>query len=444
MTRTRLFAVLVAAALVASACGARDDDESSTATTAPTATTVASDGPSDEGVTDTQINVGASATLSGPTGFLGDEVVGSIKAWFETLNAKGGINGRKLNFVVYDDRGDPTQVLANFRRLVEQDHVVAMVTGFADNALDYLDSIKMPTIVFGVSPSSFASKYPTIYPVVGNALLWTQEFIAGIKDQKLFKPGMKVAMIYDDTLIDISPYLPFLKDSWTNAGAEVVAVDPYTLASGSCDSLVLKYRDMGVDWLDFQSAAWFLCVQSADRQGWKPNVGWGDWPSSVPGIATIAGPLVAGVWGGSNGDQPDGAPREKTEAHAEFLTALQTYAPNLTKPEHLDSPATLGYWGAAKLLTAALEEQGKQITKAGLNSWIQKVKNFEVGVTPPIISMAPTCKTGSELIWIAPWQWDAFTNTAFRKATTKYYTSPQKDKFGGKCFLTKISDEIAR
>ena len=130
--------------------------------------------------------------------------------------------------------------------------------------------------------------------------------------------------------------------------------------------------------------------------------------------------------------------------HDEFLAAFEQYHPDLATPEHLDSPAVLGYWAAAKLLVAALEAQGERITKDGINAWIQGVENFEVGITPPIISMAPDCKTGSEIVWIAPWEWDDAAGKATRRPATGYFTSPQKEDFGGRCFLTAISDDIGK
>jgi len=148
------------------------------------------------------------------------------------------------------------------------------------------------------------------------------------------------------------------------------------------------------------------------------------------------------VWGGSNGDQPDGAPREFTPAHEEFLAALEEYAPDLVDPAHLDSPAVLGYWAGAKLMVDALEAQGDIVTAAGVTEWIQGVEDYEIGVTPPIISMAPDCKTGSEVVWIGQWEWDDATETASRVPSTDYFSSPQKEEFGGECFLTAISDEI--
>lgn len=443
MTRRPTYALLLAAALIAAACGGRDDDTGAEPTdTASEQTQLAGPTKSDPGVTDDEILLGATVTLSGPTGFLGEEIAGAINAYFETINAAGGVGGRKLRLITYDDGADPSQLLANLRQLVEQDHVVALITGLADNALDYINSKEIPTLTFGVSPTSFSSHYPTVYPVVGNALLWTQETIAGLQENGIIHDGMKVGMIYDNGFLDVSPYLDALKQTWENVGAEVVSVDPFTLETGSCESLVLKYRDLGVQWWDFQSAAWFLCVQAAGDQGFKPEYGWGGWPASVPTIASIAGPAVEGVWGGSNGDQPDGAPRKATQATAEFLAALRKYAPELNTSAHLDSPAVLGYWAGAKLIVDALEAQGEFITQDGLNDWLQSVEDYEIGITPPIVSMAPDCKTGSEEVWIGQWVWDDATKTASRKPAGGYFTSPQKEEFGGKCFLTELSDKI--
>ncbi|HEX5367368.1 MAG TPA: ABC transporter substrate-binding protein [Acidimicrobiales bacterium] len=447
MTRL-MMALLLAGSMFVAACGSRSDEEGGgDGGDAGGVDNAAGDGgseaaASDPGVSDTEIKVGASLTLSGPVAFLGEEVLAGIDSYFQMVNDRGGINGRKLKLVTYDDRLDPTQLLANLRKLVEQDEVVALVTFVGDSAFDYISRQGTPTITFGVTPAAFASNYPTVYPVVGNALLWTQEAIAGLQENGVIEEGTKVGIIYDTTAFDVSPYLDEIKESWENVGAEVVSTDPYTLETGSCDSLVVKYRDLGVQYWDFQSAAWFLCVESAQRQGWTPEQGWGNWPSSVPALATLAGPSVDGVWGGSNGDQPDGAPRKHTAAHDEFTSAVKKYYPDQATSEHFDSPALIGYWAGAKLIVDALEAQGDAITADGINEWMQDLEDYEIGITPPIVSMAPDCKTGSEAVWIGQWKWDPKTQSASRKPQGGYFTSPQKEKFGGKCFLTKLSDEI--
>ena len=148
------------------------------------------------------------------------------------------------------------------------------------------------------------------------------------------------------------------------------------------------------------------------------------------------------MWGGAQGDRPDGKPRQKTAAHDEYQNAIRRYHPEIASLPHYESPVTIGYWSGAKLLVAALEAQGKGITRAGLNDWLAKVENFDTGITPPIISMAPNCKTGSEVVWIGRWRWDAANKQAVREPETGYFTSNQKDRYGGKCFLTKLSDEM--
>ncbi|HVT77811.1 MAG TPA: ABC transporter substrate-binding protein [Acidimicrobiales bacterium] len=403
----------------------------------------AATGPSDPGVTDNEIRIGASGPLSGVAGFLGEEAFGAIDSYFQTINAQGGINGRKLKLITYDDRFDSSQTLANVQRLYEQDHVVGIFLAFGDPVADYVTRNKIPTLVFGVTPKSFSSKYPTVFPLVGNALLWTQEVIVGLKQMGVFKQGMRVGILYDTQILDVTPYVPFLKQSWENAGAKVVSTDPFNFSDGDCTSLVLKMRQMQIDYWDFQGLGWVLCASAASRQGYRPPIGWGDWPTSVAGLASQVGPWVAGMWGGDQGDQPDGKPRTKTAATAEYVNAISRYHPNIATVGHLESPATIGYYVGAKLLVAALKAQGKTITKAGINDWISKVQNFDPGITPPIISMAPNCKTGSEIVWIGRWKWDSNKNEATRVPETGYFTSDQKEKFGGKCFLTKMSDSFS-
>jgi ABC-type branched-subunit amino acid transport system substrate-binding protein len=173
-------------------------------------------------VTDKEIRIGASGPLSGVAGFLGEEAFGAIDSYFQLINSQGGINGRKIRLITYDDRFDSSQTLANVQRLYEQDKVAAIFLAFGDPVADYVTRNKIPTLVFGVTPKSFASKYPTVFPLVGNALLWTQEVIVGLKEKGVFKQGMRVGMLYDTQILDVTPYVPFLKQSWENAGAKVV------------------------------------------------------------------------------------------------------------------------------------------------------------------------------------------------------------------------------
>lgn len=80
------------------------------------------------GVTSNSITVGALATLSGPLSSMFGDIVYGAKAYFDMVNAQGGVDGRKINFVhVLDDTGNPTTDADDARNLVEQDHVFAIV-----------------------------------------------------------------------------------------------------------------------------------------------------------------------------------------------------------------------------------------------------------------------------------------------------------------------------
>jgi ABC-type branched-subunit amino acid transport system substrate-binding protein len=397
---------------------------------------------SDPGVSDTEILIGASGPLSGVTGFVGEEAFGAIDSYFQLVNSQGGVNGRKLRLITLDDRFDSGQQAANVRKLYEEHKVSAIFLAFSDAVGQYVTRNNIPSLVFGVTAPSFSSRFPTVFPLVGNALLWTQEVIAGLKSQGVFKQGMRVGMLSDTEILDVSPYLPYLKEAWEKGGATVVSTDPFNLSSGDCTSLVLKMKELKIDYWDFQGLGWVLCASAAQRQQYRPPVGWGNWPTSIAGLATQVGPWAEGIWGGAQGDQPSGAPRGKTAAHTEYEQTFRRYHPNIATFGHLESPATIGYWTGAKLLVAALKAQGRGVTRKGIIDWLSKVKNFDVGITPPIISMAPNCKTGSEVVWIGQWKWDAAKREATRTPATGYFTTPWKKDYGGDCFLTKLSDKV--
>jgi len=75
---------------------------------------------STSGVTDNEILIGSCSALEGPSHFLGTETVTGAKAYFAMINEAGGVDGRKLKLVAYDDSYDPAKTEACFNRLMEQ------------------------------------------------------------------------------------------------------------------------------------------------------------------------------------------------------------------------------------------------------------------------------------------------------------------------------------
>jgi branched-chain amino acid transport system substrate-binding protein len=108
------------------------------------------------------IRVGAVSSLSGPAQF--PESSAAVRALFDAVNADGGIRGRRLELVVEDDRGDPAQAIRAARRLVDEQHVVALVgsasiVDCASNAAYYEQANVMSLQGTGIEPACFTSSH---------------------------------------------------------------------------------------------------------------------------------------------------------------------------------------------------------------------------------------------------------------------------------------------
>jgi branched-chain amino acid transport system substrate-binding protein len=436
LTRGRkiLPSLLLAIALVAAACGG-DDDTSAGDTTETTAPPTESD----PGVSETEIRVGVSAALTGQTGFFGKQTVGAINAYVGKLNDAGGINGRKVTTVVYDNKGEQGQDLANIRKLFEQDEVVALLLSDTTGSEDYIERNRIPTFVIGTEPTAYSSKYPHIHPIAEHYLAFSQQLPQALKEEGTFKEGMKVAILYDPA--SNGPYLDYIKEAWTLQGAEVVSTDPWPSTSTDCSSLVVKVENLDIDFWDFEGAnTWFVCMKAAERRGFKPAIGWGSYATSLSLLHDLVGKYSEGTYSGNFVDKYDGRPRELTAAHQEYRAALEKYSPDVADPVQAASPVTQSNWITSKLLSEALEAQGEIITRDGINEWVNSQENWDPGLNPPIISLAPDCKTGTGSAWFGRWTWESGEPEII--PFTGYIPSPLEKHYGGKCYLTEIADKV--
>lgn len=400
-------------------------------------------GESDPGVTDKEIRVGLTGPLGGLAGeILGEEAVGALDSYFQMVNAAGGVNGRLLKLIAYDNAADFSKDATNARKLYEQDKVIAIATTLPDAVADYVTQIGMPTFALGLSASAFSSKFPTVYPILQSNVSATYSVVKGFQQAGIKTEGMRVGITYDTELIDIGPYISYAKDAWETVGSKVVTADPFNFSSGDCTPLVLKMRELQIDWWDFEGLSWVLCVSAAQRLKYQPKVGWGNWPTNIGALAQQAGPWVDGVWFMAPADEPDGRPRGKTAEHDLYVKTIGKYHPRLSSPIHINSVVTQTYWMVGKVLVAALEAQGKVITTEGLNKWFQSVKNFETGISPPIESWAPKCKVGVNTVWIGQWRWR--DGIPVREGKTGYLSNPIAEEKYGKCFVTELADKVVK
>ena len=398
------------------------------------------DGPSDPGVTDTEIRIGLTGPLAGLGGdIFGVEAVGALQAYFNMVNERGGINGRKLRLIAYDNRTDFSQDATNARRLYEKDKVIAMATTIPDAMADYVTRNEIPTFALGFSGPAFSSRYPTVYPVLQSGASAIYAMAWALREAGVIKPGARIGITTSTEFISTGEYLPQSRDAWAMAGAEVVGHFTNNLSSGDCTATVNKMADLNIDWWDFEDIGWILCVSAAQRLGYKPKVGWGGFPTQIGALAQQAGPWVDGVWLMAPADEPNGYPRGMSPGIQQYMDALQRFQPKLAEVPHSNSVVTQTYWIVGAVLEAALKAQGRRITKAGLNQYLQGIKNFDTGISPPLETWDPKCKVGVNQIWLGQWKWE--NDAPRREGKTNYITNPKAEEKYGKCYVTALADE---
>jgi branched-chain amino acid transport system substrate-binding protein len=230
----------------------------------------------DPGISATTIVIGGTSPLTGPAAAYASVARGA-KAYFESVNAKGGVTKRKIEYKVVDDAYNPANTVQAVRRLVEQDRVFAVFNTLGTEAnlaiRDYLNQAKVPQLFVASGATTWgrdAAKYPwTIgfQPSYAAEGLVYGQYIARTKKKA------KVAVLFqnDDYGKDL---LASLKLGLARSGSKVVAAEPYQVTSPDVGSQIAKLKASGANVLCIFATPTFA-IQAyvfANRLGWKPLV----------------------------------------------------------------------------------------------------------------------------------------------------------------------------
>jgi branched-chain amino acid transport system substrate-binding protein len=200
------------------------------------------------GVTDTEIKIGNTGPYSGPASSY-STIPKSMAAYYLMLNDQGGVNGRKINFISYDDGYSPPKTVEQVRRLVEQDGVllIASPLGTPTNSAiwHYLNQKKVPQLFVATGAAKWND--PRHYP-------WTMGWQPNYQtDGHVYaayilreKPGGKIAVLYqnDDFGKD---YLKGVKDGLGDKADLVILAASYETTDPTIDSQVIAMKAAGAD-----------------------------------------------------------------------------------------------------------------------------------------------------------------------------------------------------
>ncbi|MDB5568222.1 MAG: Branched-chain amino acid transporter substrate-binding protein [Tardiphaga sp.] len=331
----------------------------------------------DTGATDTEIKIGNIMPYSGPASAYG--VIGKMEdAYFKMINEQGGINGRKINYITYDDGYSPPKAVEQARKLVESDEVlfIASSLGTPSNSAiqKYMNAKKVPQRFVATGATKFGD-YKDFPWTMG----WQPAYQSEGRIYAAFllkeKPDAKIAVMYqnDDFGKDL---LKGIKDGLgARAASMIVAEESYEVSEPTIDSHIVKLKSTGADTFVSITTPKFAAqgIKKVAELGWKPvyiqsNVG-----ASVGGVMKPAG-FENGQGILSANYAKDGADSswDNDEGMKKFYAFLAKYAPTMDRN---DGSVVYGY-GQAQTIVQVLKQAGDDLTRANIMKQAASLKDF--------------------------------------------------------------------
>jgi ABC-type branched-subunit amino acid transport system substrate-binding protein len=236
---------------------------------------IAADKKYDPGASDTEIKIGQTIPHSGPGSLYG--VLGRVgEAYFQSLNEKGGINGRKIKFLTMDDSYSAPKAVEATRRLVEQEEVLALYgsLGTAPQTAvhKYLNSKGVPQLLLNTGASKWNDPKNNKWTMAGLPLYPTEARILAKYAVSMY-PNAKVGILYQNDDFGRDFLGPF-KDELAKAGgtAKVIAEVTYDLTDPTIDSQLINLAKSGADvfYNITTGKATSQSIRKVVELGWKP------------------------------------------------------------------------------------------------------------------------------------------------------------------------------
>jgi branched-chain amino acid transport system substrate-binding protein len=386
MKSTRLlWLVLIAVlALVPAACGRDDDDAGGGG---------GGGGAADPGITDKEIKLGGSYPFSGPASAYGTIAKGA-EAYFDFLNAKGGVDGRKINFKTIDDGYEPPRALQNAKRLIQQDKVFALFNtlGTPNNLAiwDYVNQQKVPHLFVATGASDWGKDIKAHPYTIG----WQPNYVTEAKVYaeylKKEKPKAKVAILYQNDGFG-KDLLGGFEDAIKGSDVTVADKESYNVTDPTVSAQVGRLARSGADtFLNITTPKFSAqAIATIAKSDWKPlhilnNVGASKTLVLTPvGLQNAKGIVSTGYF-----KDPEDAQWADDAAVKEYHAAIKKYSPRTNSN---DAFAMYG-WTVGQTMAKALEGM-KEPTRKSLMESVRNL-DLEIGTMLPNNKIQTTADDG--------------------------------------------------
>ena len=341
----------------------------------------------DVGATDTEIKIGQTVPFSGPASAYAS--IGKAQAaYLKMINEQGGINGRKLNLIQYDDAYSPPKAVEQVRKLVESDEVLFtfQIIGTPSNAAvqKYLNGKKVPQLLASTGASRFSDPQNAPWTIAYNPNYQSE---ARIYAKYILKnhPDAKIGILFqnDDLGRD---YVTGLKSGLGDKAATmIVGETSYELSDPTIDSQIVKLKSLGADLLYDASTPKFAAqaIKKVADLGWKPVHILDINASPVSATLKPAGLEISKDIISTNYGKDPGDPQWKDDAGLKaYFAFMDKYYPEGDK---LNTVNTYGY-ATAELLVHILRQCGDDLTRENIMRQATSLKNFTGSLVLPGIS----------------------------------------------------------
>jgi len=344
------------------------------------------------GVSDAEILLGASSSLSGPLAFTGEQVTKfGVDLYVRVVNEAGGVHGRKLRTIYYDDGYRRQDALDNTRKLVEQDGVFAVIApqgGQALAALEYLEQRKVPLLFpYQSSPVTRNRRYVFQGMTLNDrASRMTVDYLAGTRKYRKF------AALYQDDEYG-KPFLATIEKDLGRFGLKLIATE--TVKPGAADVSApvsrLKAAKPDVTFLVLVPGPAALALRARQKIGWTDTLMVSTGPLTDEKYLAIAADAATGVEGLSFWPDPATSDLQGVKLYRAYMLK---YFPKNEPNRH----SLAGYF-AGMLFTEAAMRAGRNLTRESLITARESIKGFESGILPPL-TIGPDHETQKQGIWV--------------------------------------------
>jgi len=331
-----------------------------------------------QGVTDTEIVTGCSNSFSGPLAFTGEQATKyGVDLYFKVLNEAGGVNGRKMRTVYYDDGYRPQDAVSNTRKLVEQDGLFAVIapqgTPPVLATLEYLESNKVPLLFpFQGSPVVRGRKYVfsgmTLYDRQSRMMI---DYLVGQRKFKTF------GVLYQDDEYGKAFLTAFEKDLERHQ-IKIAVAEPVKRGVNDVSAQIAKLQAAKpqVTFLVLTPPAGAQALKERQKIGWTDTVMVSSGPLTDERYLALAGDAAEGVEGLSLWPDPVTSDLRGVKAYRE---AMQKHFPK----NEVNRYSLSGYF-AAMLFAEGAKRAGRALTRDGLVTALEGIKSWDSGILPPI------------------------------------------------------------